>query len=578
GELPYLLTLGPHAFYWFALEPEVREARSARPSLAVPGRWDQVLRRPALGALERVLPAFLAGQRWFGHDASDVASASVTEVVPVDAAASRRSAPRVVLAMVRVELVTGGTEDYTLPLGFATGTGREELSRWRPDSVVADLRAGGAEGGLYDAAQSPDFCRAMYRLIVRRRSLLGRSGRLVGVPALRTRRLAERIGADPAAVPMSVEQSNTSVTLGDKAGVLKLVRRVEEGVNPAVEMGRFLSERTQFANVPLAGGSVEYRPARRGADATTVAALEEYVASEGDGWSVVVDTLSRGLEEALAHPGAEELRHVPPARLVDVDVAALEPGHLLVGPHIEWASLLGRRVGELHLALASDPANPAFAPEPLTFGDRQSLYHGARALTRRVFRQIAAIEAPSPSVQAVMGREHDIVERLRVVRKGGADGLRIRCHGDLHLGQVLWTGKDFVVIDFEGEPVRSLSQRRLKRPAALDLAGMIRSFHYAAQAAAMGLARDLPASADPAALEAWLALWYRWVSAIFLDGYRRVAGAGGFLPPDPDRLGDLLDFFLLEKAVYELGYEASRRPEWMEIPALGLLELLDAGR
>jgi maltose alpha-D-glucosyltransferase/alpha-amylase len=152
---------------------------------------------------------------------------------------------------------------------------------------------------------------------------------------------------------------------------------------------------------------------------------------------------------------------------------------------------------------------------------------------------------------------------------------RIRCHGDYHLGQVLWTGKDFVIIDFEGEPNRSLSQRRLKRPALVDVAGMIRSFHYASRAAGIRLSRDLNTSLH-ADLEGWLTLWYRWVSGTFLDAYLEVARPGGFLPSDPDQLAGLLDFFLLEKAVYELGYEANSRPDWVDIPARGVLDILES--
>ena len=189
----------------------------------------------------------------------------------------------------------------------------------------------------------------------------------------------------------------------------------------------------------------------------------------------------------------------------------LAPGHLLLGPHLQWASLLGRRTAELHLALASS-RDRDFAPEPFTPVDRQSLYHGARSQARRVLRQVAALDHESACVAEVLARQAEIGERLRVISLVGIEAQRIRCHGDYHLGQVLWTGKDFVIIDFEGEPSRSLGHRRLKRPAAVDLAGLIRSFHYASRAAALRLNRDLvPSHVD--ALESWLTLWYRWPRA-----------------------------------------------------------------
>jgi maltose alpha-D-glucosyltransferase/alpha-amylase len=180
-------------------------------------------------------------------------------------------------------------------------------------------------------------------------------------------------------------------------------------------------------------------------------------------------------------------------------------------------------------------------------------------------------------VAEVLDREDEVIERLRVMTRPPMSAERIRCHGDYHLGQTLWTGRDFVIIDFEGEPARSLGHRRLKRPAAFDLAGMIRSFHYASRSAALRMGRDHVTSAGHDQMEAWLTLWYRFVSASFLHSYREVAGGAGFLPTRDEQLAGMLNFFLLEKAVYELGYEANSRPELVDIPARGILDILDGG-
>jgi maltose alpha-D-glucosyltransferase/alpha-amylase len=207
--------------------------------------------------------------------------------------------------------------------------------------------------------------------------------------------------------------------------------------------------------------------------------------------------------------------------------------------------------------------------------DRLSLYHGARSLVRATFRQVRDAP-PSSDVAEVLRREREISERLRVIASAGAGAQRIRVHGDYHLGQVLWTGKDIVIIDFEGEPARSLGQRRLKRPAAMDLAGMVRSFHYASRTVAMRAERDLVGPQGHRELEPWLFEWYRWVSAGFLRAYLEVPGVDRLLPADRDQLAGLLDFFLLEKAVSELGYEANARPDWVDIPARGILDVLDS--
>jgi maltose alpha-D-glucosyltransferase/alpha-amylase len=231
----------------------------------------------------------------------------------------------------------------------------------------------------------------------------------------------------------------------------------------------------------------------------------------------------------------------------------------------------------MHVALASEQRDPAFVPEPLTSLDRQALFHGARSLTRQVLRDVVSKGATSPLVERVLQSENEIIERLRRLSATHVEAHRIRCHGDYHLGQVLWTGKDFVIIDFEGEPSRSLGWRRLKRPAAFDLAGMIRSLHYAGQAAALRVNLEFGASFEsgqPGRLADWLSIWHREVSGQFLDSYLEVAAVSPHLPSSPADLECLLDFFRLEKAMYELGYEVNMRPTWVDVPARGILDLL----
>ncbi len=294
----------------------------------------------------------------------------------------------------------------------------------------------------------------------------------------------------------------------------------------------------------------------------------------------MLDALTYGLEEALAHSGDAELKVNPPRSLFSLDRSDLEPAHPLVGPHLEWASLLGRRTAELHAALTSDGRDPEFAPEPLTALDRQALYHGARSLTRQVFREVGSLGLSSRHLKEALSRQDEILSRLRGFGSLATQAKRIRCHGDYHLGQVLWTGKDFVIIDFEGEPTRSLGRRRLKRPAVFDLAGMIRSLHYVGQAAELRLSRELgiPINGDELdQVESWVTFWHRWVSGAFLESYLSLASESDYLSADRTQVAQMLDFFLLEKAVYELSYEANTRPGWVEIPARGILDILATG-
>jgi len=565
GELPYFLTLGPHGFYWFSLEFDPGSRRGPDARLRVRRRWDEVFSAPR--DLERVLTRHIAGRRWFVSKLRTITSVSIVDALAV----GDRASPTGYLAIARVELDQGAPEQYLLPLAFAGGEKAQAFRRWHPEAIVADLTVGDEDGVLYDGVFEPELSSAVFEMIGRRRAAPSRNGRAWGAPSPSYRALRRSLADGVQPTPMSAEQSNTSVAVGDKA-ILKYVRRLEEGANPGVELARFLAERAHFPHSPRSGGSLEYRSNERASRPITVVALEEMVQNEGDGWSYVVDALGRSIEEAVAQR-ADTPAPAPPPALLGLGSDDRPPDVLY--SHIEWAALLGRRTGELHVALASDRTDPAMAPEPMTPVDRLSLYHGAGSMLRRTFRQLRESPA-SASMTAVLRRERDIQERLRVMASMPAAAQRIRVHGDYHLGQVLWTGKDIVIIDFEGEPARSLGQRRLKRPAAIDLAGMVRSFHYASRAVAMRADRDLVGPHGHRELEPWLFAWYRWVSAAFLRAYLEVPGVGWLLPPDRMELGAMIDFFLLQKAVYELSYEANVRPDWVDIPARGILDVLDS--
>ncbi len=571
GDLPYLLTLGPHGFYWFSLEGDDTANWAPRPVLQVGGQWEDVLVGKAARKLEEILPGYIADRRWFREKSRRIKAVRIAEVVAVPETKGR--AVRARLVLVEVELDVGHPETYLLPLAYTSGARAAELVRFHPEAVVAVMGVGEEDGILHDAAWDPAFGRALLDLVRGRRQAPGRSGRLVGAPAPAMRRLHAGLPPDLDPQPLAVEQSNSSITFGDHL-IMKLVRHVESGPSPAVELGRFLAEEARFPSAPAAAGSLEYRPDRHG-PVSTLVTVEEFVANEGDGWSYVIDALRHGLEEALARHDQVEARRRPPRGILAGPAGAAEADHPLVGPHESWATLLGRRTAQLHLALASGRSDSAFAPESLTAMDRQAMYHGARSLLKRTLRQVRPQALTVPAVAAVVERSEEIMTGLRGLSTTRVAVQRIRVHGDYHLGQVLWTGKDVVLIDFEGEPARSLGQRRLKRPALVDVAGMIRSFHYASHVAASELAQDLAGSSSPEALDPLLDLWYRSVAGIFLRSYLETAGDAPFVPADPDQLGTLLGFHLLEKAVYELGYEANSRPDWIGIPARGILDLLD---
>jgi maltose alpha-D-glucosyltransferase/alpha-amylase len=586
GDLPYFITLGPHAFYWFVLEAAKvaetadasREAAARLPVLTAADGWESAFQGRGRAALEGVLASYLGARRWFGGKARQIRDVHIREAMRMPYA---RTAAYI--SLVQVDYTEGDPETYMLPLAFAAGARADQAWQEVPQVIVARLHAGGAEsdGVLYDAVGDREFCAALLDTIGRRRRLRGEAGEVAAQPTPSFRRALAELPAAAEPSVLRAEQSNTSVLYGDQF-ILKLFRRLEPGQNPELEIGRFLTERAAFPHIPPIAGAIEYRVER--GDPLTLAILEKFVPNEGDAWRYTLDVLGHYYDRIAASPVRDERAAalLPPDPLVDLAGRDTPQGvPEVVGEYLAVAQLLGQRTGELHAALASDRADAAFAPEPFTALDQRSLYQSVRALARRTLqalrRRLRDLTEPERSqAQRVLDSEEQILRRARAILDRKITGARIRCHGDYHLGQVLHTGKDFVIIDFEGEPARPLGERRIKRPPLRDVAGMLRSFNYAAEVAlAQQAARGVAETAEArAALEWGARIWHRWVSVAFLRGYLPAAGRAAILPEHPDQVQALLDIHLLEKAIYELGYELNNRPDWVRIPLAGILSML----
>ena len=346
---------------------------------------------------------------------------------------------------------------------------------------------------------------------------------------------------------------------------LKLYRKLEDGVNPDVEVTRFLTERRQFPHVPAFLGAVEYRRPR--AEPTVVALLQTAVPNEGDAWAVMLDAVGRYFERVLGRKGDLQSATAAPGELL---------GTLVGGVFPDKAKLIGQRTGEMHLALAAEPNDPVFAPEPFNAMAQRSVYQSMRASLRKAFgllqKKIPDLpEAFRAEAAEVLASEQQILAQEKRILQHHVDAAKIRIHGDYHLGQVLYTGKDFIILDFEGEPARALSERKLKRSALRDVTGMMRSFQYAAYSA---LWQPSTRAEDVPYLERWADLWYRQMSAIFLESYLTTTAGATFLPKKESDLQILLEAYLLDKAVYEVGYELNHRPDWVVIPVRGIKHIL----
>ena len=577
GDLPYLLTLGRHTCYWFSLErPRDAAAASAAqatlPTRSVRGDWRSLVRDRDGEALEPLLPDFLRAQRWFRGKAREIDSVSVRDAVTVFPDPAEP-----VLAMVQVEYTEGEPETYVLPLAFLSGDAADRRLRERPQTVLARLQVDDQAGVLADAFWEPSFLRGLLETIVRHRRLRGRAGE---VAASTTRALRGLVGDDPTVLepaPLKAEQTNTSAVFGDRL-ILKLYRKPEPGPNPELELGWYLSEQAYYPHVPAVAGALYYGQPDH--EPSTLALLEEYIRGGEDAWQYSLDALGRYFERVATLPPTAPLP--PPPKKPLLVLAREEPPANVVaaiGPLLEQAALLGQRTGELHLALARPRDDPDLAPEPFTPFYQRSLYHGLVSSLEQNFARLRERvpqlpEGAQADARRVLALQEEVRKQLHPLQERTVRALRIRCHGDYHLGQVLHTGKDFVIIDFEGEPARPLSARRIKTSALRDVAGMIRSFHYAAS---VGLRDQLARSteAEPK-LEPAATLWYTSVAAAFLRGYLSAVSGSDLLPETPEDRALLLDAYLYEKAMYEVGYELNHRPEWVSIPLKGFLQLLES--
>ncbi|MGM0381968.1 MAG: maltose alpha-D-glucosyltransferase [Thermodesulfobacteriota bacterium] len=580
GELPYFLTLGPRDFYWFSLVPQAVDqafltAREPQlPTLEVTGKWEHLFQGNAKAALENVLPNYLRVKRWFGGKAHSIKSAKIREVIPAG-----NGSPAAYVTLVQVEYADEDAEKYALPLAYATDEKVDQILQDYPQAALASLHVKdrGEKGIIYDAMVDRDFSGMLLEIIIRRRRPRGTEGGLI---ASSTRAFREIRGAMVTPLEPSIlkaEQSNTSITYGDRF-ILKLFRRLHPGVNPDLEIGRFLTERG-FGGSPSVAGYIEYQRDRE--DPMTLAILQALVPNQGDAWEYTLDVLGHFFEQILAQPTEVPNAGLTSQRLLEL-VATEPPKEVFekIGPYAEAARLLGQRTAELHVMLASAPHDSTFGPEPFSKLYQRALYQSMRSLASNVFhllrQRLGNLPDPvRPKAQNILDHEGDIIKRFRSVMEQGITAMRIRCHGDYHLGQVLWTGKDFIIIDFEGEPARPISERRIKRSPLRDVAGMLRSFHYAAYAKLFAQQEGgLIRSEDFSYLESWVEFWHSWVSALFLKAYLEVAAWGGFLPRTREELQVLIDIYLLEKAIYEVSYELNNRPEWIRIPLQGILRQL----
>jgi len=575
-EALYQLTLGFHDYYWFRLLPERRieqlEDRTPRLRLAADSPWQNLLQgRNGQTLVEKILPDFLTRARWFRAKARTIRKIERLDAIHLD-----KDGQYFVLLLVRITYTEGGPEIYFLPLGCQAVAQSRSLQDQAPQALVTYVKIGNEDHVLFDAIYNPTLRDLLLSTIGGRKKFHGERGELNGFPGSRFRALRGKTDVTAASQVLKTEQSNSSFVFGDSF-FFKLYRRLEDGINPDQEITRHLGEKRTFPHIPPFAGALEYRSGNQ--EPMAVGLLMGLVPNQGDAWTFSLDTLSSFIERLLAHRHElPDLDSLP--GLFDVDPHAI-PASLLdyFGTFFpEMAGLLGRRTAELHLALAADIQDQTWRPEEFSTLYQRSVYQSMRSLTRRNFQQLRQNLGQVPrqflaAAALMLEREKEVLVGLSRIMGPKITAMKIRIHGDYHLGQVLFTGKDFVIIDFEGEPVRSLSERRLKRSPLRDVAGMLRSFHYAAMSALHRHGESHPG--DEELLLPWLEAWNAYVGGCFVSGYRTTLGKSHLIPDDLSQLNTLLNCFLLEKAVYELGYELNNRPDWISLPLRGIEMILD---
>ncbi|MFH1061367.1 MAG: maltose alpha-D-glucosyltransferase [Candidatus Omnitrophota bacterium] len=570
---PYPITLGPHNHFWFLLKKqEITSAETLQksPKIRLEKSWEEIFNLKNIRKLEaEILPQYLNGCRWFGGKSRTIRTIRISDIISFD-----HEKDVVKLLFVNITYTLGVPETYMLPLSFIFANGDKDETRDFHKGIICRLFVNRKEGFLYDGVYNKHLHEIFLDIIAKKKRLTNERKILIGHQGKKFKTLLAAQKLPLPSVILKAEQSNTAILYGNTF-FMKLFRKLDSGMNPDIEITKYLTEKKNCQNIPAFAGHIEYSNSKK--ELTSICLLQSYVPSESDAWKYTLDHVKNFFDLVLSKR-TESQEQKDGLACSGKGTKAFEFNSLIDGIYLEMIKKLGQRTGEMHIKLSEEAQNPDFKPETFSMLYQRSVFQAMGSQARVVFRLLKQnLNKITGSLQqeasAILADEKKIMQRLKLIMQTKYSAKKIRIHGDYHLGQVLFTGKDFTIIDFEGEPARPLSERKLKRSAIRDIAGMLRSLHYAAYVT-LFLDKSVREE-DIVVLESAAENWYQYVSNVFIKSYYQTIGKAEFLPKTDIEFKNLLQIYLLDKAIYELGYELNNRPDWIIIPLRGIRQVLN---
>ncbi|STX50371.1 Trehalose synthase/amylase TreS [Legionella busanensis] len=566
-DIPYFFVLCPYGFLWLEInKPDTQHKIAATHKhevLSIKDKWCDLLASSEKKKLEKILAHYLVDCRWFRAKNHAIAKVAITDNILI-----KNSATPVYLLLVNVEFNDKEAEQYFM---FITAETNEDnlYASDQPAKIICSLVDKNKKiSYLIDAMYSLVAWKEVFHLFSANKILAGANGNLEVKANGLYKKIVSHQDESIEIKALAVEQSNTSILYG-KTALLKIYRRCEFEENPEVEISQFLAQQKDFKSSKIAC-TLKYHYKNK---MMTVGIVQEYIPNEGNAWEYTVNSIANLIEQMdLSIPAKITSSRVYPWQKI---IPSL-PKEIVesLGLYAHTVIILAERTAQMHIALAAETDNKHFATENFSLFDQRSLY---QSLRNAFIKTSALFKSATIKLDDVLQKKINkfttdkdlLLDQVKAILRHKIGGRKIRCHGDYHLGQILYTGNDFVIIDYEGEPGRPLSERKIKRPPLRDVAGILRSFHYALYTVLNN--KTVFSTAHHFDAEEW----YCWICHLFINTYLEYPGIKNLMPKETECFALLLKAFMFEKVLHEIEYEINNRPDWLYVPCKGLIQLLE---